>query len=175
MRPAIRIALLGLIIAALVGAPTVSAHGWRSHHAGWTGVQARAGTARQGGSLLIVARVRLPRGPEAQPTDPSARAVVHFASGDVSVDLAGQTRSRWSGRLDGRGWWAPVRVWRGLARVAVPIDQPVGRVRVDVTVTMGDGSVTVATVGRIRPARTERPPTEPPTIDPPCTAGCQET
>lgn len=173
MRPSIRVAFLGLVIAAMIGAPAGAAARHRTLPAHHTAVLAAAGTARQGGTLLVVARVRLPHGAR-HGTEPSATAVVHFASGDVSVDLGGRIhalRGHWFG---GRAWWAPVRVWRGAARVPVAADEQTGRVRIDVTISFGDGSVTVATVGRIRPARGQNPPTTDP--DPvPCSDGCQET
>lgn len=174
MRPAIRIAFLGLVIAAVVGAPAgVAARHWTPpgprHH-----IHATASTARQGGTLRVRAHVRLPWA--ARDQAPSVTAVVHFASGDVSVDLTGRLRTRRAHRFGGHMWWVPAPAWRGVARVPVAADEQPGRVRVDVTVAFGDGSVTVATVGRIRPARHGHTP--PPTTDPepaPCTDGCQES
>ncbi|MFN8519234.1 MAG: hypothetical protein U0667_07580 [Chloroflexota bacterium] len=173
MRPAIRIAFLGLVIAAMIGAPASAAPGHRSPPGQRLDARAAASSARQGGTLLVLAEVRLPRR-AASDVVPAVSAVVHFASGDVSVDLTGRVRSL----RGGRGWWAPVRVWSGIARVPVAQDEQVGRVRVDVSVTLGDGSVSIATSGRVRPARpghTTPPPTTDPDPDPvPCTAGCQE-
>lgn len=175
MRVAIRVSVLALVIAALVGVPAGAAHGWRTPPSSWLAVRAFAGRAPQGGTLLVAASVRLPRGAERMGLTPSASAVVHFASGDVAVTLSGRTRTDRGHRHGHAGWWSPVRVWRGVARVPVRSDEQVGRVAVDVTITLGDGSVTLATFGRIRPARggeTPPPPTDP---EPPCTDGCQET
>jgi hypothetical protein len=175
MRPAIRIAFLGLVIAAMIGAPASAAPGHRGPPGPRIDARAAASSARQGGTLFVVAEVRLPRR-AASDAAPAVSAVVHFASGDVSVDLTGRVRNL----RGGRGWWAPVRVWDGIARVPVAEDEQVGRVRVDVSVTLGDGSVSIATSGRVRPARKgHTTPTPPPTTDPdpdpgPCTSGCQE-
>lgn len=174
MRPAIRIAFLGLVIAAVIGAP-VSAGGRRHPPAPRIDAQAAAGSARQGGTLLVVARVRLPRGFVARNGEPAASAVVHFGSGDVAVDLTGRLRDLRGHRFRGRAWWAPARVWRGVARVGVSADEQVGWVPVDVTITLGDGSVTLATYARIRPARRGQTPKPSPDPTPaPCTDGCQE-
>jgi hypothetical protein len=171
MRPAIRIALLGLIIAAVIGAPASTAARWRTPPRPHIVAQAIAGRAVQGGTLLVGVRVRLPRGLAHQDGAPVASAVVHFASGDVAVDLTGQSRALRGHRFGHRAWWASARVWRGLARVPVAADEQVGRVRVDVTVSVGDGSVTLATFGRIHKAWTNPDPDPDPE---PCTSGCQE-
>lgn len=175
MRPVIRIVFLGLLVTALAGIPA-SAHRWWSPPASSIRAKAVAGSARQGGTLLVAVRVRVPKHLARRGEVPSASATVHFASGDVSVELTGPTRSVRAKRFGGWGWWAPARSWRGVARVPVSATEQVGRVRVDVTVVLGDGSVSVATVGRIRKARGNPPP--PPTVpdpeQPPCTAGCDE-
>lgn len=177
MRPAIRIALLGLLVAAVVGAPASAEAG--RHGPGRSGVDAHAsaGSAVQGGTLVVGVRVRLPRGAARDGVSPTATAVVHFASGDVSVDLTGRARAARGHRFGGRAWWSPVRAWTGVARVPVAADEQVGRVTVDVTVTVGDASVTVTTFGRIRAPRHGHTPAPTPTPDPtpvPCTSGCQE-
>jgi hypothetical protein len=173
MRSVIRIALLGSLIAAVIGAPASAAPGWwdppyRAIHA-----QAWASSARQGGTLLVAVQVRLPRR-LARGTTPVASAVVHFASGDVSVELSGRTRGLRGHRSWGHAWWAPVRFWHGLAQVPVSASEEIGRVAVDVTVTVGDSSVTVTTFGRIRRARGNPPPDPGPDPEQPCTAGCDE-
>jgi hypothetical protein len=175
MRSVVRIVLLGLLITAVVGVPAAAAPRWWSPPASSIDAHAWAGSARQGGTLLVAVEVRVPRRLARQGVTPVASATVHFASGDVSVELSGQHRALRGHRLGGHAWWSPVRYWRGVARVPVASTEQVGRVAVDVTVTLGDGSVTVSTVGRVRRARGN--PTPPPTDpDPeqPCTAGCDE-
>ena len=54
MRPVIRIALLGLLVAAVVGAPASAAPRWWDAPAPSISAQAWAGSARQGGTLLVV-------------------------------------------------------------------------------------------------------------------------
>jgi hypothetical protein len=99
----------GLMIVALM-APTVLA----ARPA--TSFVAKASAAQPGGALHIVAKAKhATRG-----TDFSATAVVHFASGDVSVDLNRHGKSFVAG-----------------GKVAVPADQPLGPVAVDVTITYG--------------------------------------
>jgi hypothetical protein len=171
MRSVIRIGLLGVILAAVVGAP-VSAHPHRrTPPAPRIDAHAVAGRAAQGGELLVAVRVRLPRG-TGRDAAPAAQAVVHLASGDVSVDLTGQTRALRGHRFGDRGGWHRGRVWRGVASVPVSATEQVGWVKVDVTVTLGDGSVTVGAWGRIHRSRTT--PTPDPDPETPCTAGCQE-
>lgn len=176
MRAAIRIAFLGLVIAAIVGVPAGAAHGRRTPPPQRVHVSAWASRAVQGGTLVVAAKVRLRGGFAAEGITPVASAVVHFASGDVTVELTGSSWTLPGHRFGHRSWWAPVRVWRGIARVPVRIDEQVGRVAVDITITLGDGSVMVTTFGRIRPARKDHtpPPTTDPTPEPPCTAGCDE-
>lgn len=175
MRPVVRIVLLGLLITAVAGLP-VSAHRWWSPPAHSIDAHAWAGSARQGGTLLVAVEVRVPRRLARRGVTPVASAVVHFASGDVSVELAGRERASRGHRFGGQAWWSPARYWRGVARVPVSLTEEVGRVAVDVTVTLGDGSVTVSTFGRIRKARGNPPPppTDPDPEQPPCTAGCDE-
>ena len=176
MRPVIRIALLGLLVTAVVGAPANAAPRWGNPPD--TGISAKpwAGSARQGGTLLVAVQVHVPRRLARRGTFPTASAVVHFASGDVSVDLTGRTRAQRGHRFGGHAWWAPAREWRGVALVPVLATEQVGPVAVDVTVKLGDGSVTVATFGRIRRARGNPtpPPVDPDPEQPPCTAGCDE-
>jgi hypothetical protein len=176
MRPVIRIALLGLLVTAVVGAPASAAPRWWNPPAPSISAKAWAGSARQGGTLVVAVQVHVPRRLARRGTFPAASAVVHFASGDVSVDLTGRTRAQRGHRFGGHAWSAPAREWRGVALVPVLADEQVGRVGVDVTVTLGDGSVTVATFGRIRGARGNPPPppTDPDPEQPPCTAGCDE-
>jgi hypothetical protein len=177
MRAAIRSTLLGLAIVAIAGFPAGAAPGRHGPPSPRLDARAMAGRAVQGGTLLVGVQVRLPRGSERSGLTPSASAVVHFDTGEVSVDLTGTSRSIRSHRFGHRAWWAPLNVWTGFARVPVAADETPGRVPVDVTVAFGDGSVTVATFGRIRRARHQAPP---PTTDPvpdptdPCIEGCQE-
>lgn len=173
MRTTIRIALLGLIIAAVVGVPAAGAHGRRTPPPPRVQASAWASRAVQGGTLVVAARVRLPRGLARTGVAPAATAVVHFASGDVTVELQGRTWSARGHRFAPRAWWSPVRVWRGAVRVPVSATEQVGPVKVDLTITLGDGSVKLTTFGRVRRSRTAPPPTTDPT-DPPCTAGCDE-
>jgi hypothetical protein len=172
MRSVVRIVLLGLLVTAVAGLPASAGPRWWDPPAPSIDAHAWASTARQGGTLLVAVQVRVPRRLARRGVTPVASATVHFASGDVSVDLMGKGRA-----LRGRGfggWWAPARYWRGVARIPVGATEQLGRVAVDVTVTLGDGSVTVSTFGRIRKARGN--PTPPPTDpDPtPCTSGCDE-
>jgi hypothetical protein len=74
----------------------------------------KASAAAPGGALHIMAKVKhAVRG-----TDFSATATVHFASGDVTVELTRRGKSFVAG-----------------GKVAVPADQPIGEVAVDVTIT----------------------------------------
>ena len=174
MRSVVRIVLLGLLVTAVAGIPASAGPRWWNPPAQAIDAHAWASSARQGGTLLVAVQVRVPRGLARRGVTPVASATIHFASGDVSVDLSGRTRTVRGHRFGGHAWWSPARYWRGVVRVPVGATEQVGRVAVDVTVTLGDGSVTVSTVGRIRKARGN--PTPPPTDpDPtPCTAGCDE-
>src|SRR5689334_9128040 len=99
----------GLMVVALM-APTVLA----ARPA--TSFVASASAAQPGGALHIVAKAKhATRG-----TDFSATATVHFADGDVTVDLNRHGKSFVAG-----------------GAVAVPADQPLGPVAVDVTITYG--------------------------------------
>jgi hypothetical protein len=98
----------GLMIVALM-APTALARPA-------TSFVAKSSAGHPGGALHLVAKAKHPtRG-----TDFSCSAVVHFASGDVAVDLNRRGKSFVCG-----------------GRVAVPADQPEGPVAVDVTITYG--------------------------------------
>ncbi len=175
MRAAIRIAFLGLVIAAVVGVPAAGAHGRRTPPPQRIHASAWASRAVQGGTLVVAARVRVPRGLARKGAGPSATAVVHFASGDVALELQGRTWSARGHRFAPRAWWSPVRVWRGAVRVPVSATEQVGPVRIDITVTLGDGSVKLTTFGRVRHSRKSPPPTpSPDPTDPPCTAGCDD-
>ena len=89
---------------------------------------ARANHAEQGGSLHVGASVRHGDHHSAF----SASAVVHFASGDVTIDLTRNGRS-----LTARG------------RVPVAADEALGPVSVDVTITYGLTSQLVTATGMI--------------------------
>ena len=169
MRSVVRVGLLGVILAAVVGVPASAAPRWRAEPR--LDAHAAAGRAVQGGTLVVGVRVRLPRRYDRSNPAPVAKATVHFASGDVTVDLTGRTRELRGHGYGHRGWWTS-RSWRGIAFVPVSATEQVGRVKVDVTVTLGDGSVTVATFGRIFRSRTTPDPDPDP--EQPCTAGCQE-
>lgn len=164
MRRAAMIALLSLVVVALVGAP-IAATGRHARHAPRAVVTASAGRAAQGGTLVVRAKVFLPWGAKLSSV-PSATAVVHFASGDVSVDLSAPGRRRGDG-LRAWPWWPWVPVWSGVARVPVGATEQPGRVRVDVTVALADGSVTVLAFGRVLgTASPERSPTPTPSPTP---------
>jgi len=97
----------GLMIVALM-APTVLA----ARPA--TSFVAKSSAAQPGGALHLIAKAKhATRG-----TDFSATATVHFASGDVIVELTRRGKSFVAG-----------------GRVAVPADQPLGPVAVDVVIT----------------------------------------
>jgi hypothetical protein len=100
-------AMFGLLLVALI-APIASAARPAPSFAG------KASAAEQGGSLHLLAKVKhAVRG-----STFSATAVVHFASGDVLVTLNQRGKSFVAG-----------------GKVAVPADQPVGPVGVDITIT----------------------------------------
>jgi hypothetical protein len=95
---------------------------------------ARAGTAEQGGSLHVRAKVK-----HAVRTNTfSASAVVHFASGDVSVTL----------KRHGRSYTAN-------GRVPVAADETLGPVSVDVTIEYGGTTQTLTVEGTIVPPEDE--------------------
>ncbi len=81
-----------------------------------TSFVAKASAAQPGGAIHLVAKAKH----AARGTDFSATATVHFASGDVTVDLNRHGKSFVAG-----------------GKVAVPADQPLGPVAVDVTITYG--------------------------------------
>jgi hypothetical protein len=91
----------------------------------------KASAAQVGGTLHILAKVKhAVRG-----TDFSATATVHFASGDVTIELNRRGKSYVAG-----------------GKVPVPADQPVGPVAVDVTITYGGVPTGVDTFNaRIQP------------------------
>jgi hypothetical protein len=91
---------------------------------------AHANHAEQGGSLRVAAAVR--HGDHK--TAFSASAVVHFASGDVSVDLTRNGRS-----LTAHG------------KVPVAANAAVGPVAVDVTINYGLTTQVVSVMGVIQP------------------------
>ena len=124
MRRAAFAVVTGLMLVALV-APAVSAARPAPSFVG------KASAAVPGGALHILAKVKhAVRG-----TDFSAAATVHFASGDVTVDLNRRGRSFVAG-----------------GRVPVPADQPTGPVAVDVTITYGGAPNAVPTfMARIQP------------------------
>src|SRR4051812_11206740 len=108
---------LALLMVFSFGAATFA----RNAHAGTHGqktpvVVVRAGTGEQGGTLHVQARVKWGK----HPSDFSASATVHFASGDVSMDLTRHGKSFGAG-----------------ANVPVAADETLGPVTVDFVVTYG--------------------------------------
>lgn len=175
MRTAIRTAFLGLVMAAVVGVPVAGAHGRRTPPPQRIHASASASRAVQGGTLVVAARVRLPRGLARKGVTPKVTAIVHFATGDVKVELTGRTWSARGHRFARRGWWSRVRVWRGGVRVPVGATEPSGRVKVHVTFTIGDASATLTTYGRVHRSRKAPAPTpSPDPTVPPCTSGCDD-
>lgn len=186
--------VLAIAIVALVGVPT-AAHGRdhdRSGHGRATTFSVLVGSARQGGTMLIAAKVGPPRWhrswKRSQTAELSATAVIHFASGDVEVTLAPRAaKTRFAAWAKGRGYpgggvraargaavwgrpfWVP-RSWRNAwavsAKVPVAADEVVGTVAVDVTVTYGDTTATVSTFGKVKPAKTEPGPSPEPSASP---------
>lgn len=187
MRRLASLIVLTLAIVALVGMPTAG-HG-RGHdgprHAKAPSFSVLVGSARQGGTMLIAVKVSPPRWhrswKRSMTADLSAKAVVHFASGDVEVTLApraAKTRfAAWAAgrgypglgrqaargtRVWGRPFWAP-RTWRNAwtvyAKVPVAAGEAVGRVAVDVTITYGDTTATVTTTGKVKAAKPAPSPT----------------
>jgi hypothetical protein len=190
MRRLASLFVLAFALVALVGAP-VAGHG-KDHegprHAGPPSFTVLVGSARQGGTMLIAARISPPRWHRHWKRSPmqavSATAVVHFASGDVEVTLTPRAaKARFAAWAKGRGYpgarvlaargarvwgrpfWAP-RSWRSagtlFAKVPVAADEAVGRVAVEVTITYGETTATISTFAFIKPATTEPPHTPKP-------------
>lgn len=188
MRRLASLVVLAFAMVALVGLPT-AAHD-RDHdrvrHERAPSFSVLVGSARQGGTMLIAARVSKSRWhhrSDKKTEDVTATAVVHFASGDVSVTLTPRmAKSRflaWSKgrgypgaarvaahgkRIWGRPFWAP-RKWRNqwtlFAKVPVGAEETIGKVAVEVTITYGDTSAVITTSGTVKPAKSEpEPPTE---------------
>jgi len=110
MRRSAVAAILSLLLVALVGSSVSAARPDATFGA-------RANHAQQGGALKIVAKVKHP----VKRTAFSATAVVHFATGDVSIEL----------RRAGRSFVAR-------ARVPVAVDAALGPVSIDVTINYGE-------------------------------------
>lgn len=92
--------------------------------------RARANHAAQGGELKVTAKVKH----ATKGSTFSASAVVHFASGDVAMELTRHGKS-----------------FNSRARFPVPADQPAGPVAVDVTFTYNGVPTTVTTEGTVQP------------------------
>jgi hypothetical protein len=186
MRRIAMFAVLVIATLALTGVPA-SAHGrdhGDRHRIRVPSFSVLVGSARQGGTLLIAAKVNPPRWhrkwSRTEVEELSATAVVHFASGDVEVTLTPRaSKSRFKGWYKGVGYpgarsqvfrgrdiwgrpfWAPpfwMRAWTVWAKVPVAADEAIGRVAVDVTITYGDTTAIITTFGNIKPAKTEPAP-----------------
>jgi hypothetical protein len=190
MRRLASIIVLAIAVVALVGVP-VAAHG-RGHdgsrHARVPSFSVLVGSARQGGTMLIAAKVSPPRWHRAWKRSMTSRlaatAVVHFASGDVEVTLAPRTaRARFKAWAAGRGYpglgrqaargtrvwgrpfWAPGswrNDWTVFAKVPVAADETVGRVAIEVSITYGDTTATITTFGKVKSAKATPKPTPTP-------------
>ena len=114
-----------------IAAPVVQAGHGSGHTPKTPTFVAKTNTAVQGGALRISAKVKHP----ARGATFSATAVVHFASGDVTVTL----------NRHGKSFNA-----RGMAPVSDT--ETTGAVAVDVTVTYNGVAQLVQTEGRIQPA-----------------------
>lgn len=140
------VAVLGLSLVTLV-APGVSARrggpgdGGRGRGGAALPLRAWAGSADQGGTLRIAASVRGRRHTCA--TTLTVSAVLQFATGDVSTDLAPRRHRS--------------RTFQG--SVPVAMDETPGPVNVDVTATCGDLSATVTVVGEV--TGVTQPPEQP--------------
>lgn len=110
-----------LMLVALVGTSVAAARPA-------TSFVARANVAEQGGTMLVKAKVKH----ATKRTPYSATAIIHFASGDVSVDL----------RRRGRSYVA-------LVRVPVAVDEALGAVPVEVTIAYGETSQVLAAEGTV--------------------------
>jgi len=164
MRRATSIVALGLMLVVAVGA-TVSAKGQGSATA--VTFSADAGTGPEGGWLPLSATVH-----NATPgTTFTAVAIVHFATGDVSVklgpgDLTPTSRTTRHHERDPRnhqGWWwwrhhhrpgpkptpAPGVDLTETSEVPIAGEEPMAAVPVDVTFTYGGQVVTVSTTGHV--------------------------
>ena len=140
MRRGVLVAALSLMLVTLVGG-TVSAH-----VEAVTGPHRRSAPCRhgqQGGSLRVDGVVVGRNGRTAF----SASAVVHFASGDVSVPL--QTKAdRWRHGHHARVQFRHRRGQPLLARAWVPVSATeTGQVPVDVTIVYGRRIVAIRTFG----------------------------
>ena len=121
-----RLGILAVVTLALVAVLGSTALAAKPAASFW----ARAGHAAQGGSLHVLARVKHADRSQAF----SASATVHFASGDVVMDLNRHGKSFTAG-----------------GRVPVADDEAVGPVAVDVTITYGVSVQTVPAQGVIQP------------------------
>jgi len=118
------LAILTLVLVAIFGSTTLASKPI-------TSFAAHASNAAQGGSLHILAAVKHPD----RHATFTASAVVHFASGDVNVDLHRAGRS-----------------FTAHAKVPVAAAEATGPVAVDVTITNGASSAVVTVHGVIHRA-----------------------
>jgi hypothetical protein len=124
MRRSTLSALLGILLVVVASTSVMAARPA-------TSFLARAGVAEQGERLHVMAKVKHPvRG-----TTYRASAVVHFPSGDLSVEL----------RRAGKSFVAH-------AKVPVGAEETLGPVGIDVTITYGGAPQLVSTEGTVVPA-----------------------
>jgi hypothetical protein len=140
MKRLLAIGLTAFVAVGLFGGGVAAAHSsTATHHRDSHTVRAatfrvRASSAEQGERMSITVEARH----AARGTAFSATAVVHFASGDVTVTLVRKGHS------------STLR-----ARVPVSATETVGPVNVDVTVTYGTTTTTSTVVGKVKPADTD--------------------
>jgi len=140
MKRFLSIALTAFVAVGLFGGSVATAHSSKpAHHGSDSSVHAatfrvRASSAEQGEAMSVSVKVKHPtRG-----TAFSATAVVHFASGDVTVTLMPKGHS-----------------FNARVRVPVSATETVGPVNVDVTVTYGTTTVMQTVVGNVKPVDTD--------------------
>ena len=128
-----RLGLIAVVSLALVAiaAPVVNAGQGSTHTPKVPTFVAKTNTAVQGGNLRIVAKVKHPD----RAATYTATATVHFASGDVTVELTRRGKSFVAG-----------------GKAPVSETEATGTVLVDVTITYNGTPQPVQTEGTINPA-----------------------